>query len=280
MQRGALLLATLPLVAAAENPLECVDPDIANGFFDSWNDSRSEFSRSLPADFENIEMPNGFDIVGSRIRESRKSAVFKTAKAPGPAVADVMEILTSTGWSNASYDGRAVPGGFKVPSTPTSATVCRDTAPGVLLISAWNRSGQSYISLTHRTDTRYRNCNNYRTYYEHGFSAKLRKHVPLLEYPDGVNESAGNGASSGISAIHLESRVNTTIDRKSLVTHFGDQVRDQNWELDAEWSGRTSSGSLWIKETADVGMLVGTLYVFDTTNGDYKLQFDLYSDTP
>lgn len=274
MKPVILLVLLLPVANAADDPLNCVDPDIVNGFLERWSEEQSVISRSLPADFVDLDLPSDYALIGSWQRETMATVVYKTERNSLGALSDVTEIFTLAGWEDVTDKSGWSGGGFQSNSRPTVAMVCRDTEPGVVTITATNRAGQTYLSLQTRDDSRYANCANYEEMNSFMLSRHLRDNVPVLVLPDDAQILDSNfGSNRGSNLMQI--RISSDLNRSSLMTHLGDQIREQGWEYDVDWSGRTSSGSLWIKSGSERESLTGTLAVIESSPDIYNVQFNM-----
>jgi hypothetical protein len=103
--------------------------------------------------------------------------------------------------------------------------------------------------------------------------------VPTLKLPEGIKATntgmGGNGHEVG-------SRVDISgaMGRSALQNFFEDQIRNQSWEFQTGWSSHLSSGSVWTLDSADDGILIGTLHLFDSGVDPIRVRFSVNPADP
>jgi hypothetical protein len=107
----------------------------------------------------------------------------------------------------------------------------------------------------------------------------LQSHLPILKLPEDAKFSNVGGGGSG-DEINSRVDVLTAMGRAELLSFLGDQIQDQLWVFDTNWSGELSSGSLWTLDTPDDGMLIGTLHIFGPSVGAVRIRFSVSSAEP
>ena len=98
MNRFALLLLALPTAIFADDPFDCVDPDIVEAFLGNWYQNRPNYSTSIPDDFVKMGLPAHFTLVGSAVHGSSVSVVYKTEENANAALSSVVDVMENEGW--------------------------------------------------------------------------------------------------------------------------------------------------------------------------------------
>jgi hypothetical protein len=103
--------------------------------------------------------------------------------------------------------------------------------------------------------------------------------VPTLKLPAGVNASdigiGGDGREVGSNV-----DISGAIGRSELQSFFDNQIRAQSWEFQTSWSSHLSSGSVWILDSAEDGILIGTLHIFDSGVDPIRVRFSVNPADP
>jgi hypothetical protein len=86
--------------------------------------------------------------------------------------------------------------------------------------------------------------------------------------PTGIGSGSGDTYTSSIEVEGLDSM-------EGLVAGLADQIRDQGWLADAQWSGTLSAGSTWTRTLDDGTELAGKLSAQSIGSGYHDLTFML-----
>jgi hypothetical protein len=270
----------LPMTSLADDPFACVDPHVTAAFLYGGYDDESSFTTSVPADFADMQLPGDLNIVGSRINKWGAIVVYRTTQTADQALSEITKELSSTGWSDATRESTRALGGFQTRSIPETTVFCRNDGPGIVNVTAWEINETTYVQFSRGQNPKAANCGSLLSSGHHGHSFELMSFMPVLELPKDVKTSQGSGGGGSSDQVYSNVIVTTEIARSALIAFFGDQIREQDWNYDASWTGSVSSGSLWIRDDSEIGLLVGTLSITGTTDGAYKVQFDLASTDP
>ncbi len=279
MNRLVLLTLAVSTASFADDPFACVDPDVADAFLGGWYQSPPTYSTSLPDNFAELNVPARFTLVGSQVGDSHMSVVYKTEMNTEGALSSAVSAMTDAGWTKMEDHGMSARGGFQTTTRPKSASLCRDHKPRVLSAIAHSKSGQTYVSYSMHSQIQSQPCgeptltarfNPYRT---------LSGHLSVLNLPEDARSSNVGGGGSG-DEINSRVDVLTAMSRAELLSFFGDQIQNQQWVFDTNWSGELSSGSLWTLDTPDDGMLIGTLHIIGPSVGAVRVQFGVSTAEP
>lgn len=279
MNRSILLAFVVSTSSFADDPFACVDPDVANAFLGGWYQSLSTYSTSVPDNFAELSVPAGFTLVGSRVAESHMSVVYKTEMNVDAALSSAVSAMTDAGWMKMKDQRMSARGGFQTSTRPQATSLCRDDKPRVLSAISHRKSGQTYVSYSMHNQIQAQPCGEptptprfdpYRT---------LSGHLPVLKLPEDA-QSSNVGGGGGGDEVNSHVDVLTTMSRAALLRFFGDQIRDQQWVFDTNWSGELSSGSLWTLDTRDDGILIGTLHIFGPSVGAVRVRFSVSPAKP
>jgi len=278
MKRITLICLILPTTAFGDDPFACVDPEFADAFLGTAYFGRPTFSTALPAAFTELRVPDSFSLLGSEINNHSVRVIYKTVESAEAAVSGAVDQLAGDEWRNLS-DVMPMPrGGFQNRAIPRMARLCRDTGPGLLSITASDPDGQTYLSFSMTNYSEAQTCSalesqsTMRGRNPMNFWSKL----PQLDLPDDVQSSSA-GMGGGGNEYHSDVIVNTSMSRDILVSHLGDQIRDQGWTFDTAWSGHFSAGSIWSKASPEDETLIGILHAYGESPDTYRVRIGISS---
>ena len=277
MNRYVLLILALPIVGVADNPFACVESDFAEAFLDEWYKERPTYSTSKPDKLVDIKLPEQFKLVGSNVTTFEFTVIYKTKAGANHAFSSVMDALEEDGWTNMADIRLMQQAVFRSHSMPTMAVVCRDDQPGILAIAFEQKSEQTFLSfsgyhvLPESPGTLGIGC-NFVAPKPNAISEILRSNLPVLILPDDAREH-GSGQSDRGDEVHLRIVFSTTMSRQELLDHFADQLHEQAWAIDSNWSGKQAAGSMWSFEPPNAGTLIGELHISGSANDAYRVRF-------
>jgi hypothetical protein len=279
MNRSILLVLVASTSSFADDPFACVDPDVADVFLGGWYQNSSAYSTSVPDNFADLNVPVDFTLVGSQVANSHMSVAYKTDMNVEAALSSAVSAMTDAGWKTMEGQRMSHRGGFQTSAIPQATSFCRDGAPQVLSAISRRKSGQTYVSYSMHSQVQSQPCGEppptsrfdpYRT---------LNGHLPTLKLPED-SKSSNVGGGGGGDEVNSHVDVLTTMSRAALLRFFGDQIQDQQWAFDTNWSGEMSSGSLWTLDTPEDGMLIGTLHIFGPSVGAVRVRFSVSPAEP
>ena len=263
MKRLIFACLIFPVTAIADDPFACVDHEFAAAFLGTGYHHRPEYSTELPDAFDGLPVPDTFELVGSETNDHSLRAVYKTTENPSDALSNVVDLLTEDGWRDVASIMAMRMRGFQSRTIPKMARVCRDTEPGLLSITVSEASSQTYLSFSMTNYGEGQTCDDLEAQ-SNAFSRRgtsLWNDLPALDLPEDA-QSSNAGSGGGGNEYHSDVVVMTEMSRSGLVSHLGEQMRDQGWELDTSWSGALSSGSIWSGKSSADETLIGILHAY------------------
>jgi len=277
MKYASLCMLAMTSASFAGDPFSCVDPDVADAFIGNSYQGRAEYSTAVPADFVTLSVPADFSLVGSKTDGAISTVVYKSGTDSKLALSLAVDSLATIGWTESSQESGGVLGGFQASSLPSFAMLCNDDGDEALVLTAADRSGKTFVSYLQPSASQ--NCGTSFIEPPHYDPSEMMRLVPTLNLPKGVTVSNSGMGGSGHEA---SSRVDISgaNGRSELMTFFEDQIRQQGWEYQTNWSSHLSSGSVWSLDTVDVGVLIGTLHIFDSGTGPMRVRFSILPVTP
>ena len=278
MKRITLIFLLMPAAVLADDPFACVDPDFTDAFLGNAYFGHPTYSTDVPAAFNGLFVPDSFSLIGSEINKHGVRVIYKTNESAEAAVPAAVDRIAGDEWRDHSDVMRMPRGGFQNRAVPRMVRLCRDTAPGLLTISAIDPRGQTCLSFSLNAYSDGQTCSAMAT--QSGsrpsspmaFWDKLRQ----LELPDDV-QSSGAGTGGSGNEYHTSVTVNTSMSRGTLVSYLGDQIRAQGWTFDTGWSGKFSAGTIWSKTSPEDETLIGVLHAYGESPDTYRLRFGISS---
>lgn len=276
MRRIALftLAALCGITAFGQGLLDCVEPDVLRALLpQGQGQAPPVITGEVPQELVALKMPGAFTWIGSAERIvgrvnattnlSQVSAAWRSSLAPEAARAAAAAALTSSGWAVQPPQGMRV---FTSASIPVTQTACRDGRPVNLRASAME--GVTYVLVTLQRGSPGANpaCNQPLTAFSTGTG--LDPYLPLLEMPVDPTTGAaatlrggsyGGGPAGG--TVHARAEFVTGDAAGNVARHFAQQMAEQGWSSDADWSGASSAGSSWSKRPEAGTLVQGTLMV-------------------
>lgn len=287
MRRVAFLGAGALVGASAfgQNPLECVDPDVLRALVFPGNADQSVVvSSGLPDELAAIVAPSPFTLIGSMERDlgavlngvtiRTVSAVYRTTLSPDAARAAALDGLAAAGWEVQPAQGPQMGSGVFVSTNqmPVSQAACRDDMP--INVTARTVDGKTYVTYGVSIGSNSSACDP-RASAQFMSRSPLDEHMPKLELPSDPStgeparmRGSGGGGGSNSRNVRVEFRVAESV--RNVASSFARQMADQGWTADATWSGSTTAGSSWTKESA-MGTLLGSLRVTAVADGEFTV---------
>lgn len=277
MRFAYLLTLALSTVSFADDPFSCVDPDVADAFLGNTYQGKSQYSTLIPEGFISLNAPASLTLVGSRISNSTTTVVYKTSMDSATALNAAVGAMIAYGWSENSEQHRGMSRGFQISSRPMATALCHDDEIGMLSVIANDNSGQTFVSYAHYAGSQ--GCASETAVPQRHDTLGMMDQIPTLRLPAGAKAS-NTGMGGGGDEVNTRVDITGEIGRSELQNYFDDQLRNQNWEFQTNWSSRLSSGSVWMLETANDGILIGTLHVFDSGANPMRVRFSVNPADP
>ena len=262
------------LTAYGQDLLECVNPDVLRGLiFRNTAAQATVISERVPDEISGIDVPTQFSWIGSAERNlgaalgnaplTSVTAAYRTSMTADAARAAAIDALARGGWEIQTEQMGIGNGVFTSASQPVSQTACRDNQP--VSVTASTLNGRTYVLYGIARGGNSTACDaRMRPSVMSGTG--LEEYMPTLELPaDPVTGAParmqGSGGGGGGSGRNL--RVEFTLDDSvgNVANHFARQMADQGWTADTRWTGTTTAGSSWSKQTAADATVLGTLQV-------------------
>lgn len=268
----ATLIATaFAFAAAAQQPQQCVNPELLNGLvFLGSADRQVAVARGQAAFMSGVNVPAGLTLIGSGVRINGMTQVaYRSSLSPDRAHAAIMDALGADGWAPESLAGPVAT--FNVAGDPGDAVLCRD---GVRRgVSVTRIDGKSYASIVDLADARRYPCNA-----DPVMSMGLvpgNNVAPRFQFPQGTTPALGTGGGSGSNTLFTSTtRIISPETPARLVQHLASQLEQQGWQQDADWSSDASAGSAWRRSLEGVSAS-GTLDIIRVSDGTFDVDFTI-----
>jgi len=275
MYRSILLLLVVPVPGIASDPLDCVDAEFVRAFFSGRGSTPVSYSTEIPEHFEVRDIPADMKLVGSRNEKTATTVIYRASQPVRDAYSGLADALSEQGWEDITYERAPSRRGFQSAGHVVVAEYCRENDDTNLAVVVSDRSGQTLVSLEQYERKTLLGC--MRLIRERG--RDLRDRLPVLNPPDGAKTSNVRKIANG-HEISTSVDVSAGIGHKALLGYFGDQIRGEDWTIQATWASDVSSGSVWTRDTADHGTLVGTLHVYGAGADPVRVRFSIDTADP
>jgi hypothetical protein len=266
------ITATFALAAAAQQPGQCVNPELVNGLvFLGRSEMKTNVTPGLPGFMKGFRAPTGFALIGTGVRGLGYTTVaYKTALASDKAHAALLAALGAEGWAVEATLGSSST--FNVADGPREGTVCRSGERLYLLVT--EAAGVRYATVNAFPQQRPRDCNAPDPAMQILPLAALNA-APRFQFPAGTSLAQGAGGGGGDSGSYtMTSRIISAETAARLVEHLAGQVAGQGWQQESRWSGSRAAGSTW-RKTGTGGFTWGTLEIVRVSEGTYDVDFTM-----
>lgn len=267
MRKLVIAAAFFTLAAAAGEPRQCPNPDVLNSLVFRHDGLRLTVTGNLPAQLDGFRAPEGFQLVGTGVRQDGGSTtVAYKADLPRAAAYGRMLAAMGTGWE---VERAPLGGGLTTGSTTSrlySGSLCRNGVRRSVM--AEDLGDTSYVTIS---------------LLEEGFEARACKashpdYMPRFEFPEGSTIVAGQGGSrsmnSGSGTAGASFRINSQRGVDELNDLLAAQLVAQGWRREAGWSGKSSVGSTW-RKTSEGRPGAGTLELVRLGEFQYDVDFSV-----
>ncbi|HUG72600.1 MAG TPA: hypothetical protein VMK82_04170 [Steroidobacteraceae bacterium] len=267
----AVIAAAFALAAAAQQPQQCVNPQMLNGLvFLGRSDLKVSVTPGQPAFMSGLSVPTDLLLIGTGVLEGGMTTVaYKTSRASDKAYAAVVTALGAEGWAVEQTAGSSA--NFNVAGGLKQGTLCRNTERRYVTVT--DIAGARYVNIVALAEARRRECN-----VDPFMSTALSMGPgggPWFQFPAGTSLAQGFGAGGGSNTMYTTgSRIISEETPASLVEHLASQLEDQGWQPDSGWSGSGSAGSTW-RKTQDGELTWGTLEIIRVSEATYDVDFTM-----
>jgi len=277
MRRATLLMLVISTVSFAEDPFSCVDSDVTDAFLGDSYRGRGEYSTSMPDGFAALTVPAGLSLVGSQVMDSMTTVVYKTSMSAERALDAAIGDMAESGWTENADQHRRVLRGFQTSSRPMATVLCHDDETGALSVISNDKSDHTFVSYIHHAASQ--SCGGAQAAPPRHDPSEMMRLVPTLKLPEGAKASnTGMGGNGHEVGSHVD--ISGAMGRSELQNFFEDQIRNQSWEFQTGWSSHLSSGSVWKSNSAEDGILIGTLHLFDSGVDPIRVRFSVNPADP
>jgi hypothetical protein len=237
----------------------------------------------MPADTAGYRAPSGFTLIGSGSRgpEFPSTIVaYKTTMEPSKALDSLLDFLSDEGWRRESAQQAQLPNIIVAGPPPTAAMLCRNGERRNVQVR--EIEGVRYATISGFETTPARAC-GVPAPQPLGFSGNpmaameaARGIMPQFSFPDTARSVRHDGGlDMGSNGMSSSMRIQSPDAAATLVRHLGRQLQDQGWRGDAEWQGRLSTGSTWLRNSAAGQPYWLTLEVMSVGSGAYEVSYAL-----
>jgi hypothetical protein len=267
---ATVIAASFALAAAAQQPQQCVNPQLLNGLvFLGRSEAKVSVTPGQPAFMRGLSLPADLFLIGTGVRESGMTTVaYKTSWSADKAYAAVVTALGAEGWEVEQTPTSA--SNFNVAGGPKDGTLCRNAERRSVRVT--DIAGARYVNVVEFVDARRRECN------EDPFMPpplSMRPGGgPRFQFPAGTSIAQFGGGGGSNTMFTTESRIVSEATPASLVEHLASQLEAQGWQPDAVWSGSGSAGSTW-RKTQDGELTWGTLEIIRVSEATYDVDFTM-----
>jgi len=274
------LVATVLLgsAASADDPLACVDPDIARSLLLGPSVGTPVITRGWSPRVPRMSLPREFDLIGSRTLPYSAIVALQTRLSAADTQKALDTMMTAAGWQKppapepAELPARTLHAqgeGFQIrmPPRPGQQIGYCHADHGWLSTSVTAAPrGVSYITLMTagvptRSECRRRGV-TFDTY-------DARISLPTLWLPEGTLLSSASSRGSQTDA-STSARVHAPRSSTELLDELARQLSDQGWQRNSQWVGTRIAGSSWV---SDDQQHAGILTIVKLSDGGYDLEF-------
>ncbi|HTP38101.1 MAG TPA: hypothetical protein VMI92_00860 [Steroidobacteraceae bacterium] len=267
------IASCVALAAAAEQPLQCVNPDIINGvLFFGRSEGKIDVTRGLPPFMSGLRTPADFSVIGSGVRDNGMTTIvaYKTSLDSDNAYAAIVAALGTEGWEVEPQPGSTE--AFRLANGPRDGILCRNAERRGVRV--WEAAGVRYVNIETYPQAHPHDCNTPDPAMTRAFFGP-NSAVPRFQFPAGTSLAQGAGGGGGSSEVYsTSSRVISTETPARLVGFLAGELQDQGWRQDADWSGNGNAGSTW-RKTIDGQLTWGALKITRVSEGTYAVDFTL-----
>jgi len=274
-------LISMPAVAAADNLLSCVDPNVVQAFLGGGASSKYRLVSTISPEFSGLDYPHDFELIGTRNTGSFVNTAFWTDQTPDNAIKSLEAAMVNSGWTvGDNRRANALWRGFQDAKTTSRrglSTFCDENESAISLSSGAADTG-TIVHLFKSASAQQDECNQ-EDQFDSGVDMGITNDLmPNLYFPEAASRSGGGrGGIILASGDDAETHVRITSDKRSneILEHFSGQLSRQGWLLDSSWSGQRSAGSTWILDQVDFPTTAGTLVILQHGPGDHTAQFSM-----
>lgn len=269
--------------AQADQEIDPVPMQLLDLVFGPENE-KTRFYQDIPESFPKFELPAELEVIVTADLGAVSELFLETRLGRDETVAALINaFVNQQGWSSYQYPNtKSTERGVVISDDGEMAHgyLCHATAPPVD-IKAYSEGGSTIARVTSYRAGNHDTCDRIisRIAGQSGretIRGSLEQHLPLLEIPgeivEGGQRSTAWSATGDIEA-KVSYQLSITWSISQLYEHFAEQMQQQNWQLDGQWSGDVSVGGVW-KLTPEPGQqLLAYIDIVENSNLSYKIGF-------
>jgi hypothetical protein len=285
MRKLFIVMGLLAFAAAspAQEAFQCASPDVVNALvFSAQPELKIVITRTMPEGAGGFGAPAEFRLIGSGVRGQNTSVAYKTTLEADKAFDSLLGFQFDQGWkSEAIQQAQQLPVTVVGQHAATTARLCRDGQRRNLVVK--EAAGVRYATITGFPTSPPRACDAPLPQ-PAGFNPMAainaaQAMMPQLSLPATARMSGqgtpmgGGGAGSVATSMRIEGPDTAA----SLARVLAQQLAQQGWRRDAEWSGALSTGSTWTRNAADGKPYWGTLEILSIGGNTHDIGFAVVS---
>lgn len=269
-------IALLSLPVSAEEPLDCLDPDVAEALVLRLGGDWIRITRQWSPGFPRIALPAEFELIGSRTSAYLATVAFKSSLSMAESKTRIGTLLAGHAWK--FHEPATAPPAldlvFQI-QPPVAAqkdmTFCHDDLGHMTARFAQADQRSTYVILHAWTGDGLGVCQSVprREVMQEPMEAQFLA-LPLLTMPEDAAAVSGGGGSRSPDFGESSARLESGLTAAELLEHFGHQLAEQQWRQRSQWINEKISGSTWLSKDRNGA---GVLTVVDRGSHRYIVGF-------
>lgn len=230
--------------------------------------------RGLPPDFPSFTLPAGLSVMGSHDLGNFQRVLLRSAPEGGEAQRAIAQALLAEGWTELPAQAPARETGFIIPDPgtprPKPVMLCQDDFGRLEVRGETGVENRVYLQrFAYEPAARGTSCEEHAQNLATPRAPRssvppLQPYLPVLAAPPSSlpqpNQSLfGSGSGSSFERDTLVAVVD--LSAGELLAHYARQMREQDWEADAEWAGEITAGGTWMRSVENGDRLMAMLLI-------------------
>lgn len=286
------LIFCIPIVSVADTEFEDNVPiEVVKALFGLTPNGEVKLYSDLVSGFPEIQIPDGFEIIGSINRGYSLSAVFATDSSEDQVDSQVESAISAAQYVPfpSPQPQRAATGFMYAEQAirPDYNRYCHNSL-GHLSYTFLELGTRNMVTLSSSFPSDRSSCEQQIAQQEEiynnmrGSGNRFQALLPRLIVPQDEPRRFSPFRSSGLSShnsngVETSSSMVAEMELDEVYQYFKTQIEDQGWSLDSETVGRASASGTWTKSPEPELNLIGTLSVIQSEDDNYDLRFQLVS---
>jgi len=242
------------------------------------------FYQDIPASFPSFELPPEFTVRVTADLGSVLELFVDTELDQGETITALTNsFLQQQGWSSYQYPHQnSTDSGVVISDEGDTAHgyLCHTTAPPVD-IRAYSEAGATVARITSYPAGNHDTCARIMSRIglisgQAPEQSGLDQYLPLLEIPGEIvatGQRSSSRSANGDMEANVSYQLSVAWPASQLYEHFATQMQEQNWRVDAQFSGDVSVGGVWILNPEPGRQLLAYIDIIESTNLSYKISF-------